>query len=113
MSTCQACAQIVSPETKRCPACGHDLRVRRLANVRPAPDEELDVELLIGAVIAETGTGHRPPPLVPSLAERMREPGRAGGDHPWDGPLDSPVGFVAHDLLPAGTLVRRHFFRRR
>jgi hypothetical protein len=111
MSPCPACAQLVSAETKRCPACGNDLRERRLATVRPAPDEELDVELLIGAAIAETGTGRRPPPLVPSLQERMRGPDV--GDHPRDRPLGGPTDAAAHDLLPAGTPGRRPFFRRR
>jgi len=115
MPTCSACAQIVAGDAKRCPACGNDLRVRRLAAVRPDHDDELDVELLLSATIADAGTGHPPPPLVPSLDERMRvdlsaRRDRTGGDHPWDGPLDDEV----RDLLPADTLVRRrHFLRRR
>lgn len=124
MPTCPACAQMVAGDSKRCPACGNDLRVRRLATVRPDHDDELDVELLLSATIAHAGTGP-PPPLVPSLDERMRidlstdsirrsdRNDRTGGDHPWDGPLDA-LDVEVRDLLPAHTLVRRrHFLRRR
>ena len=108
MTTCPACAQIVEAATTRCPACGNDLRARRLAHVRIDRDEELEMELLVSAVIAETGTHRPPPPLVPSLDARMTPRRASTADHPWDGPLDE-----VRDLLPADTLVRRRFLRRR
>lgn len=111
MSMCPACAQIVSPETKRCPACGNDLRVRRLAHVPPDHDAQQDAELLLTAAIADVGTHRPPPPLIPPLEARLATtPPRS--DHPWDGPLDGGAGEVG-DLLPAGTLGRRRFLRRR
>jgi hypothetical protein len=104
MTTCTACAQLLDAEARRCPACGNDLRTRRLAVPRADHDDELDADLLLTAAIAVAGTHGPPPPLVPPLEQRLR----AGAT-----PL---VHALRHDdqgdLLPAGTLVRRRGLRR-
>ncbi|HEX7165762.1 MAG TPA: zinc ribbon domain-containing protein [Acidimicrobiales bacterium] len=71
MTKCPECAQLLAPEARACPACGHDLRARPLADARDDRDEEQDNDELLAAVVQE-GAHRPPPPWVPSLEDRMK-----------------------------------------
>ncbi|HVM10265.1 MAG TPA: hypothetical protein VM345_17515 [Acidimicrobiales bacterium] len=68
MSACPECAQLLSPEAASCPACGHDLRVRRQPRPPLDRDEEQDNNELLAAAIADAASMPRQRPGIGSPA---------------------------------------------
>lgn len=114
MSTCPQCAQILAPEARACPACGHDLHVRRLAEPMAEHDPEAGTDELLAAAIAEEGINHAPPPWVAPLEQRLRPaPTTATASHA--GPNGDGDDDRLTDVIPAASRggTRRRLFRRR
>jgi hypothetical protein len=107
MATCPECAQLLAPEVAKCPACGHDLRLRRVQLDEPvAHDDEQDRDELLTAAIVAEGPNKPPPPWVPSLEDRLRPV------IDLRTPPELVDGEELGDLVPAGG-DRRPFWRRR
>ena len=89
MSTCPQCSQLLAAEATSCPACGHDLHTRRLADPPLDRDPERDRDELLSAAIADEGMSAPPPRWVASLEARLA---------PTPAPLVE--GEVVADVLP-------------